>query len=307
MPSQRKKSSDVKKKSNAKNEKKSDKVTKRKKSGEKTTSTKTKKPKTYKHVRTSINLLPAHLKRKDYNYEENECDCKTPCDENCLNFHLKIECTKKSCRFGKIGTCCNMRLQKKRWKKMKPFDTHLHYFDRHRLPESVEKELNLTFHETVESMVKVCDVVTINCPLHPETENLFDDAMISKMKKGAYIVNTARGKICNRDAIAKALKSGQLSGYAGDVWFPQPAPNDHVWRSMPNHGMTPHTSGTSLTAQARYADGVREILECFFDGSEIRNQYLIVKDGQLAGMGAHSYSKGSATGGSEEAAKYKKK
>ena len=83
--------------------------------------------------------------------------------------------------------------------------------------------------------------------------------MISKMKKGAYIVNTARGKICNRDAIAKALKSGQLSGYAGDVWFPQPAPNDHVWRSMPNHGMTPHTSGTSLTAQSRYADGVRAV------------------------------------------------
>ena len=71
------------------------------------------------------------------------------------------------------------------------------------------------------------------------------------------------------------LKSGQLSGYAGDVWFPQPAPNDHVWRTMPNHGMTPHTSGTSLSAQARYADGVREILECFFEGKEIRNQYLI--------------------------------
>ncbi len=205
-----------------------------------------------------------------------------------------------------IGTVAAGRIGLDALRKMKPFDTHLHYFDRHRLPESVEKELNLTFHETVESMVKVCDVVTINCPLHPETENLFDDAMISKMKKGAYIVNTARGKICNRDAIAKALKSGQLSGYAGDVWFPQPAPNDHAWRSMPNHGMTPHTSGTSLTAQARYSDGVREILECFFDGSEIRNQYLIVKDGQLAGMGAHSYSKGSATSGSEEAAKYKK-
>ena len=205
-----------------------------------------------------------------------------------------------------IGTVAAGRIGLDALRKMKPFDTHLHYFDRHRLPDSVEKELNLTFHETVESMVKVCDVVTINCPLPPETENLFDDAMISKMKKGAYIVNTARGKICNRDAIAKALKSGQLSGYAGDVWFPQPAPNDHVWRSMPNHGMTPHTSGTSLTAQARYADGVREILECFFDGSEIRNQYLIVKDGQLAGMGAHSYSKGSATSGSEEAAKYKK-
>ena len=206
-----------------------------------------------------------------------------------------------------IGTVAAGRIGLDALRKMKPFDVHLHYFDRHRLPESVEKELNLTFHETVESMVKVCDVVTINCPLHPETENLFDDAMISKMKKGAYIVNTARGKICNRDAIAKALKSGQLSGYAGDVWFPQPAPNDHVWRTMPNHGMTPHTSGTSLSAQARYAAGVREILECLFAGEDQRMEYTIVKDGALAGTGAHSYSKGSATSGSEEAAKYQRK
>ena len=206
-----------------------------------------------------------------------------------------------------IGTVAAGRIGLDALRKMKPFDVHLHYFDRHKLPDSVEKELNLTFHDSVESMVKVCDVVTINCPLHPETENLFNKEMISKMKKGAYIVNTARGKICNKDDIADALKSGQLSGYAGDVWFPQPAPNDHVWRSMPNHGMTPHTSGTSLSAQARYADGVREILECFFDKKPIRDQYLIVKDGQLAGMGAHSYSKGSATSGSEEAAKYKKK
>ncbi len=206
-----------------------------------------------------------------------------------------------------IGTVAAGRIGLDALRKMRPFDVHLHYFDRHKLPDSVEKELNLTFHESVESMVKVCDVVTINCPLHPETENLFNKKLISKMKKGAYIVNTARGKICNRDDIADALKTGQLSGYAGDVWFPQPAPNDHIWRTMPNHGMTPHTSGTSLSAQARYADGVREILECFFDKKPIRDQYLIVKDGKLAGMGAHSYSKGSATSGSEEAAKYKKK
>jgi len=205
-----------------------------------------------------------------------------------------------------IGTVAAGRIGLDALRKMKPFDTHLHYFDRHRLPESIENELGLTFHDNVESMVKVCDVVTINCPLHPETEHLFNDDLISKMKKGAYIVNTARGKICDKDAIAKALKSGQLSGYAGDVWFPQPAPNDHIWRSMPHNGMTPHTSGTSLSAQARYAAGVREILECFFEGKSIREPYLIVQNGQLAGMGAHSYSKGSATAGSEEAAKYKK-
>ena len=205
-----------------------------------------------------------------------------------------------------IGTVAAGRIGLDALRKMKPFDVHLHYFDRHKLPDSVEKELNLTFHESVESMVKVCDVVTINCPLHPETENLFNKEMISKMKKGAYIINTARGKICNKDDIADALKSGQLSGYAGDVWFPQPAPNNHVWRSMPNHGMTPHTSGTTLSAQTRYAAGVREILECFFDDKPIREPYLIVQNGDLAGMGAHSYTKGTATDGSEEAANYKK-
>ena len=205
-----------------------------------------------------------------------------------------------------VGTVAAGRIGLDALRKLKHFDVHMHYFDRHRLPEEVEEELNLTFHESVESMVKVCDVVTINCPLHPETEHMFNDDLIGKMKRGAYIVNTARGKICDKDAIARALESGQLSGYAGDVWFPQPAPNDHVWRSMPNHGMTPHTSGTSLSAQARYAAGVREILECFFDGTPIRDPYLIVQNGELAGMGAHSYSKGTATGGSEEAAKYKK-
>ena len=191
-------------------------------------------------------------------------------------------------------------------KRLKPFDVHLHYTDRHRLPESVEKELGLTFHKSAADMVPHCDVVTINAPLHPETENLFNARLLSTMKRGAYIVNTARGKICNREDIATALESGQLAGYAGDVWFPQPPAKDHPWRSMPNHGMTPHTSGTSLSAQARYAAGVREILECWFDKRPIRDEYLIVDGGKLAGTGAHSYSAGNATGGSEKAARFKK-
>ena len=122
------------------------------------------------------------------------------------------------------------------------------------------------------------------------------------MKRGAYIVNTARGKICDRDDIAAALESGQLGGYAGDVWFPQPPPKDHPWRQMPHHMMTPHISGTSLSAQTRYCAGVREILECFFEDRPIRDEYLIAQGGKLAGVGAHSYSEGSATGGSDEAA-----
>jgi formate dehydrogenase len=204
-----------------------------------------------------------------------------------------------------VGTVAAGRIGLRALKLLKAFDVHLHYFDRHRLPTRVEQELSLTWHDSVESLVEAVDIVTINCPLHPETEHLFDEEMIAKMKRGSYIVNTARGKICDRDAIARALESGHLAGYAGDVWFPQPAPQNHPWRTMPNHGMTPHISGTSLSAQTRYAAGVREVLECYFEHRPIRNEYLVVKDGVLAGVGAHSYSKGNATGGSEEATKYK--
>jgi formate dehydrogenase len=183
---------------------------------------------------------------------------------------------------GRIGTAVLRRL--------KPFDVHLHYTDRHRLPHEVEEELGLTFHPDAAAMVPFCDVVTINAPLHPQTEGLFGDELIATMKRGAYLINTARAKIADRDAIVRALESGQLAGYAGDVWYPQPAPADHPWRTMPHHGMTPHISGSSLSAQARYAAGTREILEAWLDGTPIREEYLIVEGGALAGTGARSYS-----------------
>ena len=203
-----------------------------------------------------------------------------------------------------VGTVGAGRIGSAVLRRLKPFEVGLHYTDRHPLPDAVEEELGVTYHPTPESLVEVCDVVTINAPLHPETEHLFDDELSGKMKRGAYLVNTARGKICDRDAVVRALESGQLAGYAGDVWFPQPAPRDHPWRSAPHHGMTPHVSGTSLSAQARYAAGVREILECYFEGRPMREEYLIVEGGALAGAGAHSYSAGDATGGSEEAARF---
>ncbi|QXX74565.1 NAD-dependent formate dehydrogenase [Methylovirgula sp. HY1] len=189
-----------------------------------------------------------------------------------------------------VGTVGSGRIGLAVLRRLKPFDVKLHYTDRYRLPEAVEKELNLTYHPSVEALVRVCDVVTVNVPLHAETEHLFNDALIGKMKRGAYLINTARGNICDRDAVVRALKSGQLAGYAGDVWYPQPAPKNHPWRTMPHHGMTPHVSGTTLSAQARYAAGTREILECWFDKRPIRDDYLIVDGGKLAGAGAHSYS-----------------
>lgn len=175
-------------------------------------------------------------------------------------------------------------------KRLKPFDVHLHYTDRHRLPKDVEESLGLTYHPTLESLLQVSDVLTINVPLHPETEALINAKTLTHLKKGSYIINTARGKICHQEAIIQAVRTGQIAAYAGDVWFPQPAPSDHPWRTMPFNGMTPHVSGSTLAAQARYAAGTREILECWFNGKPIREEYLIVDSGKLSGAGANSYS-----------------
>jgi formate dehydrogenase len=189
-------------------------------------------------------------------------------------------------QFGAIGAG---RIGLAILRRLKPFDVHLHYYDPHRLSAEIEKELGLTYHETPQSLVKICDVVNLQSPLYPSTEHMFDDKMFDLMKRGAYLINCARGALCDTDAVVRALESGKLAGYAGDVWFPQPAPVDHPWRRMPHQGMTSHISGSSLSAQARYAAGTLEILQCFLEGRPLRPEYLIVDAGNLAGAGAGSY------------------
>ncbi len=188
-----------------------------------------------------------------------------------------------------FGTIAAGRIGLAVLRRLKPFGLNLHYTDPRRLSPEIEEELGLTFHPEAESLVRAMDIVNLQMPLYPSTEHFFTDRMFSLMKRGSYLVNTARGKLVERDAVVRALESGQLAGYAGDVWFPQPAPKDHPWRTMPFNGMTPHISGTSLSAQARYAAGTLEILESYFDGSPIREEYLIVDGGTLAGTGAKSY------------------
>ncbi|MGV0633800.1 NAD-dependent formate dehydrogenase [Mycolicibacillus trivialis] len=173
--------------------------------------------------------------------------------------------------------------------RMKPFGVRLHYTDIHRLPESVEQELGVTFHPDVASLARAVDIVSIHSPLYADTRGMFDEQLIGSMRRGSYLVNTARAEETVPAAVVAALESGHLAGYAGDVWYPQPPAADHPWRSMPNHAMTPHVSGSTLSAQARYAAGTREILEDWLAGRPIRPEYLIVQGGELAGTGAHSY------------------
>src|SRR5260370_37485005 len=112
-----------------------------------------------------------------------------------------------------VGTVAAGRIGSAVLRRLKPFDVRLHYTDLHRLPEDVERGLGVTFHQSAAEMVPHCDVVTINAPLYPGTEGLFNDDLLATMKRGSSIVDTARGQIYDRDAVVRALESGRLAGY----------------------------------------------------------------------------------------------
>ena len=161
-------------------------------------------------------------------------------------------------------------------RRLRPFDVRLHYSDPQRLPLAMEDDLRLTYHQNVSAMLPVCDVVSIHSTMRDGTARLFDTDMIGRMKRGAYLINTARHDICDPDAVSRALATGRLAGYAADTLLLRDRPV--------------RIAGSTLPAQARYAAGVREILECWFDGIPIRDDYVILNRGQLTGIGARSYA-----------------
>ncbi|KAI4193874.1 MAG: hypothetical protein LQ350_008108 [Teloschistes chrysophthalmus] len=188
-----------------------------------------------------------------------------------------------------VGTVAVGRIGERVLRRLKAFDCkELLYFDYQPLKPELEKEIGCRRVENLEEMLAQCDVVTINCPLHEKTRGLFNKDLISKMKKGSWLINTARGAIVVKEDVASALASGHLRGYGGDVWFPQPAPPDHPLRTALNtqgggNAMVPHMSGTSLDAQKRYAKGTQEILESYFSGKhDYRLEDLIVRGGDYA-------------------------
>lgn len=192
-----------------------------------------------------------------------------------------------------IGTLGAGRIGYRVLQRLKPFDPEeLLYYDYQALPKEAEESVGCRRVEDLEEFLGQLDVLTINCPLHEKTKGeyilysklyeqyllkmrkilgLINKETIKYMKKGAWIVNTARGAICDADAIAEALENGDILGvcicvifitlmgalliycekkqYAGDVWNKQPSPADHPWRKMRNpsgggNGMVAHYSGT---------------------------------------------------------------
>jgi formate dehydrogenase len=201
-----------------------------------------------------------------------------------------------------VGTIGCGRIGYRVLQRLEAFDCkELLWFDYNDIPAEAAKAISAKRVDTLDELLSRCDVITVNCPLHESTKGLINAEAIKKMKKGAWIVNTARGAICDRKAIVDALESGHIAGYGGDVWDVQPAPADHPWRDMrapngngnasesplpicsvSNEKVTPHYSGTTLDAQARYAAGTKEIIDNYLQGKPQNPANVIVENGGYA-------------------------
>lgn len=141
----------------------------------------------------------------------------------------------------------------------------VHYANRRRLPP--ETEAGAIYHDSVDDLLGAVDVVSLNCPSTPETHNLMDTRRLALMKKGAILVNTARGNLIDEAALIDALKSGHLFAAGLDVFKTEPGGNPELAK-LDNVFVLPHIG--SATRETRDAMGFRALdnLDAFFAGKE---------------------------------------
>lgn len=156
-------------------------------------------------------------------------------------------------------------------RRMRGFDMEVHYHNRRRIDPALEN--GAIFHEKLEDMLPLCDVLSLNCPATPETTGLLNAARIASLPDGAIVVNTARGALVDDDALIHALKSGKLHSAGLDVYNNEPE-IDPRYRELENTFLLPHVG--SATRETRDAMGYRAIdnLEAVFSGREPRDRVV---------------------------------
>ncbi len=111
------------------------------------------------------------------------------------------------------------------------------------------------------------DIVTVHCPLNAQSENMMNGETFSKMKDGAFFINTSRGGVLDENALFDALESGKLSGAAVDVLRTEPMSADCLLINAKNIIITPHTAWAPLTTRRRLLDIVVSNIQAFLNGT----------------------------------------
>lgn len=158
-------------------------------------------------------------------------------------------------------------------RRARAFGLSVHYHNRHRLPATVEDELGATWHATPDTLLRIADIVSIHCPQTAETHKLLNATRIAAMKPSAYLINTARGEICDEEALIAALAEGRLAGAGLDVFHHEPAVDPRL-AALGNVVLLPHMG--SATYEGRAASGERVIanIRAWVDGHRPPDQVL---------------------------------
>ncbi|KIV79429.1 hypothetical protein PV11_06991 [Exophiala sideris] len=127
----------------------------------------------------------------------------------------------------------------------------VHYYDVFRQSSEEERRLQVTYHETLESLLKVADCVSLHTPLNQHTKHLINADSIGHMKDGARLVNTARGEVVEEEALINALKSGKLSAAGLDVHYHEPQVSK-VLAGMENVTLTTHNGGGAIETRINF-------------------------------------------------------
>lgn len=150
---------------------------------------------------------------------------------------------------------------------LKPFGAKVLYTDVFRQNEEVESNLSLTYCESFETMLPQCDILSFHCPLTKENNEMLNKQTLAKMKEGAIVVNTARGKLINPDDLYDALKSGHLSAAALDTHYEEPLKEGYKLAELDNVILTPHIGGLSYEAFFQMMRDAVENIVVFEEGN----------------------------------------
>lgn len=122
---------------------------------------------------------------------------------------------------------------------------------------------------SLEELLRVSDVITLHCPLFPQTQNLINRETISKMKDGVILINTSRGPVVNDADLRDALVSGKVYAAAADVASTEPIPSDNPLLGLPNMIFTPHIAWATFEARERLMDIAVQNVRAFLGGAPI--------------------------------------
>src|SRR5881392_765846 len=167
--------------------------------------------------------------------------------------------------FGKIGT--------RSAKRFAAMETNVLVYDPYMYSETI-RGMGYEPVQDLDAAVARADFITIHCPKTPETTGLFNAARLAKMKRTAFLVNTARGGIVDEKALYDALKDKRIAGAALDVFVEEPTPNDNPLLTLPNFIAAPHVAGVTREAVDRMAVVAVQNILSIFDGKPNRDNVV---------------------------------